>query len=861
MNISYDPKTLTECDREPIHHIAAVQSFGAMLVTNSEWVISQRSVNCAKLLAIDALPEPGTKLDDLIKPAALKALREAASRLEGADAVERLFGLKLTEGADLFDCALHCSDGKYVLEFEPHDASGYADHLMLTGPALAQLEPIRDLDTLCRKTAQIVRQMLGYDRVMIYKFHPDESGEVVAEERREDLQPYLGMRYPRADIPQQARALFRRNRFRVIEDMDVPPVLIEPHLSVKGEALDMSMSVLRAPAEVHVQYMRNMGVKASLTIAIVRHGELWGLISCHHYEPRLPAYSLRTVAEMFSQMFSLMLDRLLIDRSEELRSRGRALHDQLMVRLAGGAKLSEHLPMLEKLLKDLIRHDGISILMDENYTTSGVAPTKEHFLAISPILGSMPISETFSTSAIQAQIPQAIAFKDVAAGALALPISRSPRDYLVLWRRPLIQQVTWAGDPEKAVASPGERLQPRGSFDAWEQTVEGQSEEWSEDELQIAEGLRVTLLEVVLRMTDEIARERKKSQEQQELLIAELNHRVRNILNLISSLVQQSKGAARDVTDFAGIIGGRIAALASAHDNITRENWAPAPLSTLVESEFAAYAAGSENRYRLIGADVLVTPEAYTVLALVLHELVTNSVKYGALSNETGRIDVSITLSSSGALKLGWREDGGPPVKPPKRRSFGSIIIERSIPFELSGEADLRFTLGGVEADFVIPARFIGEVLPLPQDAAKAGKSVRQAAGAGGASNSNAGDPPKRSLPDRVLLVEDNMIIALGTEDNLRLLGVEDIDVQSTVAGTLESIRSEPPQFAILDFNLGTESSLAISEELRARNIPFVIATGYSEIDDKIGNLGAQGVIQKPYGLEEIELALTTLID
>ncbi|EAQ28960.1 Bacteriophytochrome (light-regulated signal transduction histidine kinase) [Erythrobacter sp. NAP1] len=857
MNISYNPKALTECDREPIHNIAAVQSFGGMLVTNSEWVISQRSVNCAKLLAIDALPEPGTNLADIIESAALQALREAASRLEGADAVERIFGIRFTEEAELFDCALHCSEGKFIIEFEPHDAKGYADHLMLMGPALAQLEPIRDLDTLCRKAAKLVKQMLGYDRVMIYKFYPDESGEVIAEEKREDLQSYEGLRYPRADIPQQARELFRRNRFRIIADMEEAPVLIEPTLSIKNEPLDLSMSTLRAHSQMHVQYMKNMGVKASLAIAIVRHGELWGMISCHHYEPRLPAYSLRTVADMFSQMFSLMIDRLLIDRSEELRSRGRALHDQLMVRLAGGAKLSEHLPMLEELLNHLIQHDGMSVLMDETYMTSGVAPTREQFLAITPTLGSMPISENFATSEIQSQIPQAMGFKDVAAGALALPISRSPRDYLVLWRRPLTQKVTWAGNPEKAVATPGERLQPRGSFDAWEQTVEGCSEEWSDDELQIAEGLRVTLLEIVLRMTDEISRERKKAQEQQELLIAELNHRVRNILNLISSLVQQSQGAAHDVKDFASIIGGRIAALASAHDNITRENWAPAPLSSLIESEFAAYAAGNENRCRLVGDDMLVTPEAYTVLALVLHELVTNSVKYGALSNETGRIEVTVGLSSAGALKLGWRESGGPPVKPPTRRSFGSIIIERSIPFELSGEADLRFTLGGVEADFVVPARFVGEKTEMPQEATKS----RKAADASGTSGKTSGKTPKKSLPNRVLLVEDNMIIALGTEDNLRILGVEDIDVQSTVAGTLEAIKSTPPDFAILDFNLGTESSLAVSEELRAREIPFVVATGYSEIDDQINELGAEGVIQKPYGLEEIELALTTIIN
>ncbi|TRD10973.1 GAF domain-containing protein [Erythrobacter insulae] len=844
MNFHPKPVTLTECDREPIHHISAVQDFGALIAINSDWVIAQQSANCAETLELSALPEIGTRLADHFTPNAIETLQAAVSRLGTGDMVERLFGLRMVRGGKLFDCAVHVSRGYIVIEFERHADADYADHLGLIGPALSRLEPLKNLDSLCETAAKVVQQMLGYDRVMVYRFHPDESGEVIAEERRDDLEPYLGLRYPQADIPQQARDLFRRNKLRIIADMDAEPVPIEPAPSITGEPLDLSMSVLRSHSAMHVQYMQNMGVKASLAIAIVRENRLWGMISCHHYEPRLPAYSLRTVAETFSQMFSMMLDRLLIDNSQKLRARGRALHDQLMMRLAGGTSLTDSLPLIEETLDNLIAHDGISVWAAGGYRTRGAAPTQEQFAELMGPLGQIPNTGILATSELSVHVPAAAEFGDLIAGALILPISRSPRDYLILWRRPQAQKVTWAGDPNKAIAEPRERLQPRGSFAAWVQTVKAKSAEWSEDDLRIAEGLRITLLEVILRMTDEVAIERKRAQEQQELLIAELNHRVRNILNLIRSLVSQSQSEAMTVAGFASIIGGRITALASAHDNITRENWAPAPLSALFETELGAYLNDKKNRFELGGSDVLIKPEAYTVLALVVHELVTNSAKYGCLCDSSGTLAVNLSFNTFGDLEIRWRESGGPPVKPPSRRGFGSTIIERSIPYELKGDADLRFKLTGLEADFTIPQRYIETIDNNSRsNAINTGASVTV-------------ELEALKLPEHVLVVEDSMIIALDTEENLKRLGVKSVQIESSVSGALASIKKRRPDFAIVDFNLGIESSEPVAIELKQRGIRFVLATGYAEMADQIEKLGAEALLSKPYGRSEIESLL-----
>lgn len=844
MNLHQRPDALTECDREAIHHIAAVQGFGGLIAADRAGCTAHISTNVAALLGLAALPPIGTPLAEIIAAPALATIAAALTSLAGIDTPERRFGLDLTGTGALFDCAVHTSCGLSVIEFEPHARNEFADHVSMIVPVIAQLEQASTVTALCDTAARLVRQMTGYDRVMVYRFHPDESGEVIAEDRDDALEPLKGLRYPAADIPRQARELFRRNRFRVIADMQADAVPIIPPLGPEGEPLDLSMSMLRAHSQMHLAYMRNMGVGASLAIAIVRHDRLWGMISCHHRTARLPAYSLRTVAELLSQTFSLMLDRILVAQAEGLRERARHLNDRLLLRLAGGVTLADSLPMIEELLRGTIQHDGISVFANGEYRASGEAPDEAAFCAIAPLLANTLGAATHASTRLADQIPEAAAFASRAAGALVLPLSRGTRDSLVLWRRPLERVVTWAGDPNKAAAAPGEMLHPRASFAAWQETVRGHSAEWSPEECEIAARLRRTLIEVILRMSEDLTRERARAAEQQDLLIAELNHRVRNILGLIRALVSQSQAEALSVPGFAAIIGGRIAALAAAHDNITAKNWGPASLAKLIEAELAPYCGSDRARFRLMGDDVLVAPEAYTILALVVHELATNSAKYGSLSARAGRVEVSLARTAFGDLALRWRESGGPPVTAPTRHGFGSTIITRSIPHDLQGEADVRYRLAGVEADFLVPARHLAAPEP------------------GGRRPSMPPPDPMRAdrlppdAPARVLVVEDSIIIALDTEENLKRLGVAEVRLESSVTGALAAIADDPPDFAIIDFNLGGESSEPIADALRAAGVRFVLATGYAEGAGQFERLGAVAVLRKPYGMTEIERLL-----
>jgi light-regulated signal transduction histidine kinase (bacteriophytochrome)/CheY-like chemotaxis protein len=845
-----DQVDLSNCDREPIHIPGTIQPFGALIAVNTDWLVAHRSANAQTYLSLPTLPRPGESLLQHFTQDACNALREALRTLTDRETVQRLFGIDLTGSGELFDVAIHFSKRLVLIEAERHDAELHATSLSALRPLMARLANCQDVEGLCQAAAEGLAQLLGLSRVMVYKFHADDSGEVIAEVIEPGQDSFLHLRYPASDIPRQARALYLRNLLRIIGDTHAASVPIEPAVGLGGEPVDLSLSTLRAVSPIHIEYLKNMGVDASLSVSIVIRGKLWGLFACHHLQPLVLPFSLRTSAELFAQLFALLLDQRLGDEERALSEHGRELHDRVMVQLAEQGDLTDNIEMVADAVSPLVAHDGITAYIDGDYRARGFAPTREEFLEIVPMLNSAAASSVMADNQLARAIPAAEAVADRAAGALVIPVSRRPRDYIVLWRRPLTQTVVWAGNPEKSVdyGPNGDRLTPRKSFAEWRQTVEGKSEPWSDAAVRLAEMLRVTLLEVLLRLSDDANRERERAQQKQELLIAELNHRVRNILTLIRGLVGQSRTEARTVAEFADVLGGRVRALALAHDAITRENWNPASLRRLIELEGEAYNSAGTNRVRISGEDALVQPEAYSVLALVIHEMMSNSVKYGGLCDSSGWLEITLAIVELGDLKLSWREVGGPPVKTPKRRGFGSTIIERSIPFDLKGAARIDYRIDGVEAEFIIPARFVERIERADRapTRAPAGEPATDAPGSSGA-------------VERVLLVEDNIIIAMDTEQSLLDLGVAHVDTVSSVSAARDRLAQGSYDLAVLDYNLGDETSLPLAQDLLALAVPVVFATGYGDATPAIESFPKVGVLKKPYTREDIEAILKGL--
>ena len=847
---------LTNCDREPIHILGAIQPIGFLIALTSDWMIARVSANIADHVGREPDALLGKPLNALFAGQAIHDLRNRTIMLRGVDAVERLFDLELVAGRPNFDVAIHLSEGNVVIEAEP--SSG--EHRESTGVVrsmIARLDQCADLPAFFREGARQVRGLTEFDRVMVYRFAPDGSGEVVGEASKHGIGTFLGLRYPASDIPQQARELYKRNLLRVIADVDASSVPILPSLDPTGRPLDLSLSMLRSVSPIHIEYLRNMGVRASLSISIIVDGRLWGLFACHHYSPRCPSFERRAVSELFSQMFSMRLEGRERQEHVAYERRARDVSDQLLGAIASNETLLQDPDWLADILMRAIPADGMGVWIAGSYAFSGVTPPTDEFRRIVRALNGTAAGKVFATDHIGSILDGAGSFASTAAGLLAIPISRSPRDYVVLFRSELVRAVRWGGDPHKPVefGPNGPRLTPRQSFEEWKELVQGKSQPFSPAELRVAETLRATLIDVVLRLADEATAERQQASARQELLIAELNHRVRNILGVIRGLIRQSQppedpAGAQAIRDFVRLVDGRIHALARAHNQITDDHWGPAPMQALIDAETAAI-VGDKERLISEGKPLLLKPQAYSTLALLLHELVTNSTKYGSLSVPTGRTRLGWHLDPRGDLILQWSESDGPPVKQPRRKGFGTTIIERSIAYDLGGAAEVNYALKGITATFRIPARHVVE--PKPGYAGPA-RYKRSAPGHPQA-------PPSQILKGQsVLLVEDSLIIALDAEDILYRLGADSVVTAATIEAALDAIEQARPALALLDINLGDRNSFPIAHRLHDLGIPLFFATGYGEQAQLPMEHRSRIVVQKPYTLEAVARAVYELI-
>jgi len=840
-DVTHADVDLTNCDLEPIHLLGQVQSFGFLLGLTSDWIVAYASNNVASFLPVentDALL--GQPTSEVLGERAIHAIRNRLQHLGVRAGLEVAAGVEAGDEGRLYDVSIHVSGGTIVLEFEPSDASASVqDQIANVQHAIQRIAGTKDITDALKYAVRFVKAVGGYDRVMAYKFLPDGTGEVVAESLAAGMEPFLNLRYPASDIPKQARALYVRNPIRVIADVHDEGVPIMPGGAV---GLDLSDAVLRSVSSIHLEYLRNMGVGASMSISVVVDNTLWGLIACHHNSKKLLAQSTRNALLLFGQMLSLTLREKISIQERQLETRTRELTNAIS--RTAGAEVDEAKILLASAdeVMELMGADGISIIFDGKVDSVGMVPTQDEITIIAKHLNRSPAGTIFATSELRSLVPAAADFTERACGLLAIPISKAPRDYIMFFRREVTKKVSWAGNPEKpaSIGPNGSRLTPRKSFETWQATVEGQSEEWLSAHFHAAEQLRITFLEVVLRLMEEASHERKRATEKQELLIAELNHRVRNILSLVRSLINQTQTADMTTWDFVQVLDSRIQSLARAHDQITKDNWSPASLQSLIKTEAEGYLQGNKDRVVLLGDDILLVPAAFSSVALVVHELITNSAKYGALSDRSGQIDIMLERHADLSLGIKWQESGGPPVQAPTRKGFGTTIIDRTIPFELRGTASVEYAVTGLRAEFHIPALYVRDA---PRSAA--------------IPKPEAVSPQKESdgppFPQTVLMVEDNLIIAMDGEDALKRLGARDISVCANVQSALEAIAREDFEFALLDINLGTETSMPVASKLKELGIPFIFASGYGENSVLPEGMRDQLVLAKPYDIEGLK--------
>ncbi|MBO0906354.1 HWE histidine kinase domain-containing protein [Jiella sonneratiae] len=859
---SPDQVDLSNCDREPIHQLGRIQSFGYLLAISMDWIIQHVSANIADILGRRPDELLGLPLNQVLPLATMHTVRGKLQLLAPNAGSERLFGSELFGDGRRFDAAIHISSTSIVIEFEEarEETFGNGNPGAVIKAMMARIERSTTSDAVFNECVRQLRAVTGFDRVMLYRFNDSGSGAVVAEALNRDIEPFLGLNYPATDIPRQARQLYLRNRVRIISDVDSTDVDIVPPTGPTGEPLDLSLSVTRAVSPIHVEYLKNMGVSASFSISIVIDDRLWGLFALHHYHPRHLSMEMRSTMELFGQVISLVIEGRLSKEMRRVEEEARDLHDRVVGRLVATSPTMEELIDFADDFRELIHCDGFAIWAKDVVRTVGRCPFPDDMPGLTRFLNRASASRVYASDDLSSVYPKAHDFMDRAAGLLAIPISRSPRDYLIFFRKEIVETVTWAGRPdEKPVefGPNGPRLTPRKSFEAWQETVRGKSRPWLSSELKAAEALRVSILEVLLRFNEEAERQQTLATQRQELLIAELNHRVRNILSLMRALVVQSRVSAKSIDDFSAIIGGRIQALARAHDQITDDKYQAQSLRSIIQTEIEAYVGHKVTRVHLDGPPVLVEAKTFSTLALVFHEMVTNSAKYGALSDSLGHVDVEWRVDDNECCEIRWRESGGPAVQPPTRRGFGTTIIERSIPHDLGGEVTIDYHLAGVRGRFLLPPRTFW-LAPEGGEAAhprnEEGKPLRTDKSAGAAQSRLAGK--------RALIVEDNMIISLDAEQMLVDSGAAHVLTAMSVSEARRIIESETIDVALLDVNLGGETSFPLAPLLEKARIPYVFVTGYGEKLELPQDVGTDvEAIKKPFATDQLIAALERALD
>ena len=836
-----EAEAIASCDRDPIHAPEAIQSFGSLIGIDVETErIVYASGNLENFVESKAESVLGKSALDLFTLEQVHALRNVLGHPTSTELRERAF--TVSGHTETLDASVHRVGQLAIVELQALRGGEAPDEGALARVRwlLTQVDAHTQLDERLREAAVQFRMICGYDRVMVYRFRPDDSGEVVAEARSSELDPFLGLRFPAYDIPPQARALYARMPIRVIADIGAEDAPVRSS-ALGAPPLDLSLALLRATHPVHLQYLRNMGSWATMTIPIFVEGKLWGLFAAHHASPREPSPDAVVACELAGRLLGLIIEQSVRHRRDSLTRKSMTVASSLVAVDDSELSSSEYWARARVTLQSMIPSDGIAYLIDEAIETYGACPPRQSCFELRD-WAEKDGRDLIAFEALSQDVP-GLDFGE-AAGALIMSLFPGPRIHLMYFRREVSKTVTWAGTPDKDIqfTDAGIRLHPRSSFAAFKQTVEGQSDSWENDDIIVAESIRGAMRSAIVAQ-----RQLKDNRHRLGLLVRELNHRVRNILALIQSMASRTTGSARSVSDYALSLERRIVALARAHDLLTQADVTGVSVRALAEAELRPFLGDDELQHALSGPEVQVTADAASVLALVVHELTSNAVKYGALSVPSrGQVRLTWRLERNG-VSIFWSEAGGPPVAPPQRAGFGRSILENAVRYEFDGECELRFDPAGVRASFWFPPDTLHAGVPVAEATDRAAPPVV---------GPSAGSPPQRG---RVLLVEDNFVIATDLTRMLEELGFGAVDGVPSVDRALRMLEQNRYDLCVIDLNLRGQLSRPVADRVRQLGYPFVFVTGYGSGASGITGYEDVATLKKPLSKEVLETFLEEL--
>jgi chemotaxis family two-component system sensor kinase Cph1 len=485
---------LSNCEREEIHLAGSIQPHGALLVVSEpDHRVIQASANAAEFLNLKQVI--GVALADLDGDLLVRILPHLDPTSQGMPIAVRC---RIGSPSAEFDGLLHRPPaGGLVIELERAGPS--VDLSRQIANALEKIRTASSLRALCEEAATLFQDRTGYDRVMVYRFDDEGHGEVFSERRKAELEAFLGNRYPASDIPQIARRLYERNRVRVLVDMHYVPVPLTPRLSpITGQDLDMSLCCLRSPSPIHVQYLKNMGVSATLVASLLVGGRLWGLIACHHYEPRFVHFEIRAVVELLAEAVATRIAALesFVQAQSELIVR--RLEQRMVEAISRDGDWRMALFDASQSLLQPLGASGAALMFEGQVLSTGEVPATQDVREIAAWFDQKPRENVMYTASLGLDEPKLAELTSVASGVLAVPISAAGGEYLMWFRPERVRTVTWGGDPQKPViiGSDPSELSPRRSFAQWHQVVEGTSDPWTPADITSARLIGETVADV-----------------------------------------------------------------------------------------------------------------------------------------------------------------------------------------------------------------------------------------------------------------------------------------------------------------------------------------------------------------------------
>ncbi len=670
------------CEREPIHIPGSIQPNAVMLAADAAtFAILAYSTNVDEILPAGAAPVVGRPLAAVLPPPFVETIRTrvASGTLDDGRSLRRTLKLALESGPRPYYVVAHAHAGRVIVELEraPEQPEDFGEASQAdTELAVARLRAAETLTGAARIAALEIRALTGFECVLVYRFDADWNGEAIAEDKDPAWSRSLfGLRFPASDIPAQARALYTKAKSRFVIDRDCVPVPLLAAPEAGNAPIDLSFAQHRTLSPIHLEYQRNLGVNGSMSVSILVENRLWGLMIGHHRQPHYVAPETRAAATVLTDAFAMRVQEiesraLWAERQEHLD-----VERHLIRALTRAEDFVSALTAGPVTLLDLFGATGASIVSGERVTLIGRTPPDALVQGIAGWLRQRvdPAETSFASSAFTRDFPEAAGQREIASGCLAVFVGEA-RETLLLWFRPEVPStVTWGGDPRKPVlaGSGPVAVLPRRSFERWVEERTGYAAPWAAWQVSLAESLAAAVDGVVLRQRRKIDEltgllaEQKKLLVQKDILTREIDHRVKNSLQIVSSFLQMQRRqiADADARQAFADTSARVMSVARVHDSLYQaERIEEVDLGQTIENlcNDLAGIAGDGHAVDLTAEAGLMVPYRKGVaLSLIMTELVTNAFKYGARAPGEGRVEVSVTALGPGSVQLRVCDDGG----------------------------------------------------------------------------------------------------------------------------------------------------------------------------------------------------------